>query len=713
MRASADLHKKADTVLLLMILLAGGFVFRSFFADSVMPPPERMQGETTQAYRYSAMVSEGREIPRIDSLVMRPDGMVTGENSIFEEYVAGGLHRITGGDLASFLRIFSRLFPLLSLPVIFFWMFQNGFSRIESSFGASFYAVLLPALLRTRGESLYRETVALPLILTALMLADLSASRRGRRALLLSAGAAVTLFAALAAWKVTGFLSFLLFIWLAFSGADRKTVLPLAAAQLSASLLLSHMRHDGAMLSSATVMSVTAAAVSIFRRRAIGWIGLFLSTAAAFLFTSSSTGHVSSVILAKLRFLFTHPDDPTLLPADARLFWVSGYTNPSPAQILFLFGPVIAAAALGWRAFKNRVSGTLLFWMVPVSLAGYLFFDRLHVLLAAGIVPVAVTSVRGRNFLLPVLLLLFAVQSAMAPGYASLIESTGLDFNEHGSLLTDDEVDDLLQWSRSSSGTVLCYWHLSGLLSAYAETPVVTHTFFENSGNRETIIEFAARMYGTEEDLVAFMEEKQADHLIYQADFVFDRSPQGLLYLAGLTEIPDGSAAVLMQYYPESLERLHLVWQGPSLRIFSLHPDSAVIQRQFLWERRYAPFVRSYDMAMASVLSPVETGIYLAESGIGELNPDKISAALLLFANSRGEVPAEASIELLQQLLMAHLSAQYDMEYLADDFETYLDAWGPDPQLRLDLIRLLRSAGMDDRAQYHLGILDGMERQAE
>lgn len=710
MRASADLLKKADNVFLLLVLLAGGFVFRSYFAASVMPPPERMQGETTQAYRYAVMVAEGREIPAVDSLVMRPTGMITGENSIFEEHIAGGLHRITGGDIGTFFTVFCRFFPLLSLPIIFFWMFKNGFDRSESAFGASFYAVLLPALLRTRGESLYRETVALPLILLVLMLTDSSARSPENKKLRYSIAGAVVLFAALAAWKVTGFLTLFLFIYLTFRRSESRIILPLAAAQLSASLLLSHMRHDGAIFSSASFMAITAVLSSFTGRRTVKWAGLVLSLAAAFFFGSSSTGHVSAVTIAKLKFFFTHPDDPLLLSPDARLFWVSGYTSPSPSQVLLLFGPVFLVAALGWKQFRKQAAGTLMYWLVPVSLAGYLFFDRLHVLLAAVIIPVAVSAVKGRKVLLPAVMLLFGVQSALAPGFAALIASTGLEFQETGSLLTDDELDDLLLWSSSHRGTVLCFWHLSGLLSAYAETPVVTHTFFESSRNRENIMEFAERIYGTEADLVAFMEETGAVYVIYQADFIFDRSSQGLLYLAGLTEIPDGSSAVRMQYYPESLERLHLVWQGPSLRVFSLIPEEVSLPRHFLWERRYAAFVSGEEMALASVLSPVETGIYLADNGMELLDPDMISAGLLLFANSGGEVPGDAAIELLQHLLMAHLSAQYDMECLAEDFETYLDAWGPDPQLREDLIRLLRSAGMDERADQHLEILHSTGR---
>ncbi len=206
------------------------------------------------------------------------------------------------------------------------------------------------------------------------------------------------------------------------------------------------------------------------------------------------------------------------------------------------------------------------------------------------------------------------------------------------------------------------------------------------------------------------MDEKGAEYLVYQADFVFDRSPEGLLYLAGLTEVPEGCLAVRLHYYPESLDGLWPLWQGPSIRVFSRSPSTGTLPRHALWERRYGAFLNTYEIASAVVSSPVETGLYLANAGIPAGDHQRVSAGLLLLSTRPEEVPGDASIELLQRLLMAHLSGDYDMEYLEEDFETYLQAWGPDPELRLDLVRLLRNAGMDQRAEHHIGILEDMGR---
>ena len=84
-------------------------------------------------------------------------------------------------------------------------------------------------------------------------------------------------------------------------------------------------------------------------------------------------------------------------------------------------------------------------------------------------------------------------------------------------------------------------------------------------------MQFASNIYKSEEEMIQFMEASEAKYLVYQADFIFDLSSEGLLYLSGNTEIPDGSLAIRLHYYPYSLERLVLVWQGASLRVFELN----------------------------------------------------------------------------------------------------------------------------------------------
>jgi len=644
------------------------------------------------------MISEGKTVPSTDIMVMHPEGMNTGENSIFEEYIAGGLHALTGGDFNVFIRFFSIFFPLLAIPGLIFWMRRVGIPSRIALLGGAAYGILLPALLRTRGESLYRETVALPLLVWMGWAVE-SSLATGKKVHVITS--ALLLFFSLAAWKVTGFMSAFLFFYLLHRSCRRKDVPPflagmLAAAQILASLLLSHMRYDFAILSPATVLAFFLL-LSIFHKKSyIPWAGLLLALAAG-LAGSSSTGHLGAVIMAKLRFFFSHPTDPSLLDPDARLFWVSGYTSPLPGEIILLFGLPILIAVSSIRRFVTEHGKTLLFWFLPVAFAGYLFFDRLHVMLALALIP-PIALVMKRYWKAFAVLLLLVLQTVFVTALARGIDSAGLETGGSGSLLSDDELDSLFEWisETDSSDAFLSFWHISGLISAYAERPVVTHTFFENERNRRAIIEYAERTFQPEDSLLAFMRRHDADYYVYQADFILDRSSAGLLYLSGLTEVPDNCAALRMHYAPETLDSLRLVFQGSSLRVFRGGGDSEYFLPQPLFKMRYYPFFSDYDAAMASLLFPGETAWNLAWEGRETGEPDMISAALLL-ASGSGAVPDDA-IGILQELVMFHLQGGYEMEYLEEDFLVYLHYYGPDPGIRLDLARLLVSGGFPERA---------------
>lgn len=692
----------------LFLVMAAALAFRAYFSLSIMPPPNLMQGEATQAYRYSEMVSRGEGIPRIDTMAMHPGGFPTGQNSIFEEYIAGWLHRIAGGDFNAFMRLFCLAFPLLALPGIYLWARAAGFPGRTALAAAALYGILLPALLRARGESLYRETVALPIIVFLGWALERS-MRAGSRRILPAAASGVLLFAALASWKVAGFLAVFIFGYLLFSRSvprDPVLILPPALAQIAASLLLTHMRHDTAILSPASILAffaVMSCLVPERIRKPLPWAGALAAAATALLLPGEG-GHVTAVALAKIRFLFRHPADPLLLSPDARLFWVGGYTSPTPGEFIWLFGPLLTAVLPAMPRFLRQARGRLIVPFLFVAAAGYLFFDRLHVFLAVAIAMPMALWARGR--LLPAVFLMAAAHSVFAPSLGHFLSESGFSFRPGASLLTDGEVRDYLQWVGESSdpdGAFLAYWHLSGLTSAYGERPTVLHTFFENRRNRENIIGFSAALFKTPDELIAFMEERDARYLVYQADFLLDRSWQGAAYLGGTTSPGDSSAAFLMHYAPGSIERLALVWQGVSIRVFELDGVAVDAPPNPLFNPRYRPFF-DYGTALASVSDPVGTALELGSSGLARHDPDAVSAALLMLSGNPADVPSEASIGLLQFLVEAHLAGFYDILCLEGDFEAYLSAWGPDREIRLDLVRLLERAGLRDRALEHYGL---------
>lgn len=716
MSERADRLTKLSTAAALLLLIACGFLFRTLFAGRVMPPPPRMQGETTQAYRYARMISQGKEIPVTDPLVLHPEGFATGRNSIFEEYIAGWLHRLAGGSFDVFIRFFSRLFPLLAAVGIYLWVRAAGFRRGSALLAAAAYAVLLPALLRSRGESLYRETVALPIL--AFLGASLERSLKGGGRSV-QAASGVLLLAGLASWKVTGFLAVFLFAWLTVrqtrrGDVPRLMVLSLAGAQLLGSLLLSHMRSDGAILSPASALALAAAASVVLARS--WWIPVAGAALAVVLgiLGPESTAHVTDVIVAKLTHPGGHPTDPVELTPDARLFWVSGYTSPSITQLLWLFALPAALAVPGVLRHRRRFAGGAILPFAIASLAGYLFFDRLAVF-GAMAVSLLLVGTLSTGWVLPVAsMLLLGAHSLTAPASARLLARAGGEVGGSGSMLTEEELAGVLSWARKTTEedeAFLCYWHLSGMISAYADRPVVTHTFFESQRNRRRIHRFAEAVFAPEDSLLAMMRSHRADYVVYQADFLFDRSPQGLLYLAGLQEVPDGSAAVMMHYAPGLLDSLVPVYRGRSLRIYARGSAAAEVAPrrdsvpQVLFEPvYYRLFQGSYARGVSAATDPAGAARRMANSGRSAGDPVRLSAALALLADAGA--PASDGVAVLAELAGLHMAGVWPVDRLESDFACYLHAWGPDPEARLDLASLLLDSGNSESAVRQLELAE-------
>lgn len=693
--------------ILLTAAILSALLMRYWFSSSILPPPPRMQGETTQAYRYASMIADGGVVPVVDSLVMHPSGFETAENSIFEEYIAGGLHRLAfrGVPFDSYLRIFCLAFPLLGMAALFLWLSEAGLGVARAVMGALAYGFLLPAMLRARGESLYRETVAVPFILFLCWAVEKSVRAADSRSSA-PAAAASALFLALAnaSWKASAFVTAGILFYILVMNTKKRLPVPAvilpASAQIISAFLIPHMAREGAILSPASIVAFALLASAFVRMTSLPVLAAAASAVTALFRVNEATAHVGAMLLAKLRFLFVHPADPLRLSPDARLFWVGGYETPQIGQIVLLFGPLLVFAVFGIRKLWRR-GPTLLRWALPLTMIAYLMMDRLHVLLAPVLVAPALETLR-KPFRFTVLGLVLALQAVLVVPFGGILESAGLRVQTGESLLTESELSDLISWAGSEtepSESFLSYWHIAGFLSAYAGRPVVTHTFFENQSNRRTIEEFAERVFQSEDSLVALMERVDADYVVYQADFLLDASPSGLLYLAGRTEPPAESAAWSMQYRPENLESLRLVFQGPSLRVFARSGASAPdcpMPPGPLFVERYASLFGEYGKAMAVVSDPMGTATSLATAGMSNRSPDLLSAALVLLSNNGGLV--EDATGLLQQLLMLHMDGLYPIEALADDFHTYLAAYGPDPAIRIDLARIYLASGMTEEA---------------
>ncbi len=158
------------------------------------------------------MISKEEPIPNIDYKMQHPEGMEVAKRlSIFEEYVAGYLHRLPvlkNIPLHRFLEYFSWYFSALSIFAVYLLSSLFTKSRRLSLLSALYYAVAYPAIIRTVDGLFLREILALPFMIFHLYLFLKSMESKKMAYPIISGALLIIIFAS---WKLSQFY-FLLFI---------------------------------------------------------------------------------------------------------------------------------------------------------------------------------------------------------------------------------------------------------------------------------------------------------------------------------------------------------------------------------------------------------------------------------------------------------------------------------------------------------------------
>ncbi|HNW94062.1 MAG TPA: hypothetical protein PKM88_14230, partial [bacterium] len=118
-------------------------------------------------------------------------------------------------------------------------------------------------------------------------------------------------------------------------------------------------------------------------------------------------------------------------------------------------------------------------------------------------------------------------------------------------------------------------------LLTYADRAIVMHSYFEVADARTRIIDFANRLFGSEDDFTVWADRYSATHLVYSADMGLADDGGSYRYLAdrmtlaGTPGLPaDGTFwriadfAACCHFFPEALRHWQLVWQNHYYRVF-------------------------------------------------------------------------------------------------------------------------------------------------
>ncbi len=646
-------------------------VTRAAYRARVEQP--RFAAEGAAHFRYTEMVAEGRPVPALDVPAQAPEGLrVFRETSIAMEYLVGWTYRLIPGDkpdLSSYVRYFTAFFFSLAILPLALLSARLWKSPGAGMLTALLFAAALPLVARSSGFDYLRENVALPLIAFHLFF-YVSACAGGGAAKPVLSG--VFLLAALASWQGTQFYlaPFLAFVLLRGILAEatcpeRRAARSLVCSIAVAGAIVPFLREGRFLLSApaalaAAVLAVDLAAPRIFGRRprragrkarpdgGISRAGkaaiAALAVAAVILPAVLSGGHFASyahffdLVLYKLRYL-RKPDDPRLLPFDARAFWVGPFNSPDALHffvfalptLLLLPGPL---ALLAWRARRRESEAQIVLAFLAVFFFLFLLMQRLLPLFgffaaiaAGGNVPLFLQARSPRRFATPAFVVSIAVVAIF------LFQDFGWEGNRDywrriaRTLKVPprarfaiypgarDVEGDMLAWVRGNvepGAVVMSLHYLSPQVLAYTGRATNLNDFFESPRLRRKAERLLASLYSSEDDLYRFCAGQGSDYLLVSCAVGCDPTKDSPLYQAGLVNMPPGCAAYRLMFEPEKLARFDLVYENEMYRLFRIGrgasprawPRSPLFyEKDLLWnvsggiDRFYGSAMRIYALA--------------------------------------------------------------------------------------------------------------------
>ena len=606
---------------------------------SRVDPPGLYWSEEALQYRYAKMVAEGEAIPSHDEKLMYPDGVRTFQYlTVFLEYLIGYSYRLVGYSSFDvpfhvFATWFTSFFLTLSAISVYFFSVLVFRSHLAGVLSSLLYAFSTPSASRSI-LSCNREDIALPFLFGATVLLAASLSYRPR---IMAIAGCLLMAISLAAWHFSRFyfFAFAVALCIVYLAAPRKELRRLAfmfclltAISIIAGLTVPVLRASRFWCSPHAIVCL-AVSVSVLwemrRERARGhdtnslesrgWaIGLGrairIAVVAAPLFgltcflatEQAAYGHVWELLVEKVRHLGVKPDDPSVLPFEARALWIEGFNGPALHHILTSFWAIIPIGlfaivriglAMGTEKYNPsgmRAGALLLLVLLAIIFVGlYLFIGRLSVFVVfftAVLCGGAVYGLSSRvSWVVAGCLIPFAL--LLAYGFQDIRHQTVLHRAidrvigyEHQPATfvwkvayNDQSLVNWVQDNTPPDSVFVSRFFVAPLLLTYADRAIVVQPKWEVPGSRERVRRIHEAFYGTEEALAGLCDELGAQYYLLDGRATLDASQDGDRYTADALRLATSTPAYRMQFAPELLTRFRLVYQNRYYRLFHLVGD--------------------------------------------------------------------------------------------------------------------------------------------
>jgi hypothetical protein len=518
-------------------------------------------------------------------------------------------HYFTDASQRQFTARFSALF--FSLCVLTFFALSRRLWDCQAAglFAAFLIAFCKPVIAVTNGHEFLHDSYAV--LLVSLHLALFVAYVKRPRPLTATL-AALTMAAMLAAWEPAPYYAAAIAIAALVAGK--------LASDARRTFLTTHLL--GCLLAGATLPWLRASrflfvwtwalilvSTSWFYVRA--WLpkttrsALYIATGTVVLAALFRPFHLGALPklsaldywIPRLRFLLGKPADPHRLSDAARYLWTLARMSPDKYAVFTFFLPFLFILPVSLLAARDRATGSrrlvgIVLGIVVIAV-GLFLLDR-RGLLAAALGLFVLASVAGYGFgshlktrFFPVAggTFLIVMQALLPYSWADIPHQAASVLG-----LRPDSPNEFLWISLGNADQSLVKYVVSRtsvrdpILTPPAEASLLT-TF---AGRKATGVPglttradmasteaFVSAFYRDEDSLYAFCDSLGITYVLYSIDFVLDETASSPRYLAGLSTVPQESAAFRMHFAPETLTHFNLVFENDNYRLYRVTREAA------------------------------------------------------------------------------------------------------------------------------------------
>ena len=414
--------------------------------------------------------------------------------------------------------------------------------------------------------------------------------------------------------------------------------------------------------------------------------------------------HVYGLILSKIRFLGIKPENPSLLPFDARALWLGPFNSPDlytfsltfALPFLIAFLPFVILMRRWWRGETSFGEEGLLYY-AAVFLPLYFMVQRLSVFLIFFLALLVGYWGKGRegskfpsgdrndvnirNFALRIsfLPLLFIFQFHTAWNYKGgtpftrflkpLHHPPDRPFVQH-----DTDRWEIFNWIKKETNpeaAILARFPVSPMVTSYGERSTLLVPIFESKESRDRIKLFTEAFFQEEEVLYNLCKRFRCDYVLYGAYILLDGSKDFDRYLANQLQVKKKSVAYKMHFFPENLRHFTLQYQTEYHRLFEVKigeediPQSAIRTPHYRYSPQFDPdlfllrrddtFGHFDDEKAHLIIEGIAAALITSNEGVALLEAGRLQEAIVQIEKARDFLPR--SIEIRNLLANAFIQA--------------------------------------------------------